>query len=77
MFTHRPVQEAWWDGFWRETDTKWEGASPQLLALTAVALAELVPTAPSRWDKLAVALSQWSNHGRNAGEAGTDGTQQV
>ena len=71
------MQEAWWDGFWRETDTKWEGASPQLLALTAVALAELVPTAPSRWDRLAVALSQWSNYDCSAGGAGPDGPQQV
>lgn len=49
----RPDKRDWWEGFWKESEARWqtagaEAAGPKSLAIMTLALGELVVTAPSR-----------------------------
>ena len=61
---HRPDKRDWWEGFWRESEARWEAAGagaagPRTLALLTLALGDLVTTAPSRWEITRGSLDAW------------------
>lgn len=48
QYGYQPDKRDWWTGFWRESDLRWEGASPRTLGLLLVALAQLLDAPPSK-----------------------------
>ena len=42
------AEEEWWEGFYRESGTKWDSAGPRALVLMLLGVAELCRTAPDK-----------------------------